>query len=427
MKTFDVQTVAIEAPADAVFAYVADPSRLPEWTHAFQTVANGRATLRTPRGAAEIGLEVRASLEHGTVDWLMTFPDGSVGRAHSRVVAAAPRRSVYSFVLLAPPVPLEQVEGALEEQGRTLAQELLAVARTPRASGRGGRTMSSGPHPSGETLEQLASRAVVGERAALEALVRRVQDPVYRLALRMLWHPEDARDATQEILIRIVTRLGTFRGESALLTWVYRVAANYLLTARKSRLEEQRLTFEAFGADLEEGLAEPSKSQMGAEEALLVEEVKIGCTLGMLACLDRPHRLAYVLGEILEMDHEEAARVLEITPAAFRKRLSRARRKIVAFTRARCGLIDPSNACRCRRRVSRAIALGRVDARHLLFAQDAARAQAFPEVVSEIRRLEILRRATALYRSHPDFSVPEDFTRRVRQLLEGSATGSDGT
>jgi RNA polymerase sigma factor (sigma-70 family) len=287
--------------------------------------------------------------------------------------------------------------------------------------------VNSGRDLSGDTLEQLASRAVGGDRPALEALVRRVQDPVYRLALRMLWHPEDARDATQEILIRIVTRLGSFRGESALLTWVYRVAANYLLTARRSRVEEQRLTFEAFGADLEEGLAEPAKGRMGAEEALLVEEVKIGCTLGMLACLDRPHRLAYVLGEILEMDHEEAARVLETTPAAFRKRLSRARGQIVAFTRARCGLVDRSNACRCRRRVPRAIALGRVDPRRLLFARDAARAQAFPEVLSEIRRLEILRRAAALYRSHPDFSAPEDFTRRVRQLLEGSATRSAGT
>jgi uncharacterized protein YndB with AHSA1/START domain len=124
MKTFDVQTVAIEAPADAVFDYLADPQRLPEWAHAFRTVANGRATLQTPRGAAEIGLEVRASREHGTVDWVMTFPDGSIGRAHSRVVAAAPGRCLYSFMLLAPPVPLEQVEGALEEQARTLAQEL---------------------------------------------------------------------------------------------------------------------------------------------------------------------------------------------------------------------------------------------------------------------------------------------------------------
>jgi uncharacterized protein YndB with AHSA1/START domain len=124
MKIFDVQSIAIEAPAEAVFTYVADPRRLPEWTHAFRAVANGRATLQTPRGTVEIGLDVRAVREQGTVDWAMTFPDGSVGRAHSRVVPAAPGSCIYTFVLLAPPVPLEQVEGALEEQSRSLTQEL---------------------------------------------------------------------------------------------------------------------------------------------------------------------------------------------------------------------------------------------------------------------------------------------------------------
>jgi RNA polymerase sigma factor (sigma-70 family) len=280
--------------------------------------------------------------------------------------------------------------------------------------------MKSEPGSSGDTLEQLASRAVGGDRPALETLVRRIQDSVYRLALRMLWHPEDARDATQEILIRVVTRLGSFRGESALLTWVYRVAANYLLTTRKSRLEEQKLTFHALSADLEEGLAEPVSTQAGPEETLLLEEVKIGCTLAMLSCLDRPGRLAYVLGEILEMEHEEAAVVLEISPAAFRKRLSRARREIVTFTRARCGLVEPRNACRCRRRVTRAVELGRLDPQRLLFARDSARAQAFPEVLAEIRRLDSLRRAAALYRSHPDLAAPEDFASRVRQLLDSA-------
>jgi RNA polymerase sigma factor (sigma-70 family) len=146
----------------------------------------------------------------------------------------------------------------------------------------------------------------------------------------MLWHPEDAQDATQEILIRIVTHLGTFRGESGFITWAYRVAANYLLTARKGRIEAQGYTFARFGEELEEGLSDelPSGEQR-TEQSLLLEEVKIGCTLGMLSCLDRPHRLAYILGEILEMDGEEAAGILEIEPATFRKRLCEPTRPVV--------------------------------------------------------------------------------------------------
>jgi hypothetical protein len=69
MRDFDVQTVEIEAPFDVAFRYLADPVKLPEWTHAFRAVSNGRATLATPRGAVDVGLEVRASHEAGTVDW----------------------------------------------------------------------------------------------------------------------------------------------------------------------------------------------------------------------------------------------------------------------------------------------------------------------------------------------------------------------
>jgi len=144
----------------------------------------------------------------------------------------------------------------------------------------------------------------------------------------------------------------------------------------------------------------------------------------MLTCLDRPHRLAYILGEILEMEGEEAARVLAIRPAAFRKRLSRAREAIVAFTRAKCGLVSPERPCRCRRRVGHAVRLGRVDPRRLLFATDAARAQRFPEVLAEIRRLEDIRRAAALFRSHPRFAPPADFAAQIRKLVDVPPGGS---
>lgn len=273
-----------------------------------------------------------------------------------------------------------------------------------------------------ETLEDLVGKARDGDRESLERLVAAIQDRIYGLALRMLWHREDARDATQEILVRIVTRLGTFRGASSFMTWAHRVAANYLLSARKSRLEQQGYTFRRFGDELDEGLSDEPPPSGTAETALLLEEVKIGCTLGMLACLDRPHRLAYILGEILEMDGDEAAHVLAIRPAAFRKRLSRAREAIVAFTRAKCGLVSPERPCHCRRRVAHALRLGRVQPNRLLFAADANDARRFPEVLREIRRLEEIRRAAALYRSHPLFAVPADFAAEIRRLVEADAS-----
>lgn len=278
------------------------------------------------------------------------------------------------------------------------------------------------------TLGPLVASARQGDAGALDELVRRIQDRVYGLALRMLWHPEDARDATQEILIRIVTHLGAFRGESAILTWVYRIACNYLKTVRRSRVEAQHLTFERFGQELDEGLADPSDAgPPAADESLLLEEVKLGCTYAMLLCLDRDHRLAYVLGEILELDGAEAARVLEVEPPTFRKRLSRARADLAGFMTAKCGLVNPTAACRCRRRVATAVRLGRVDPARLLFATNAAHARRFPEVLAEIRKLEALRRAAALYRSHATPSLPEGFAGRLRGLLTGEAGRPPGT
>lgn len=129
MKMFDVQGIDIKATYERAFPYIADPMHLPNWTNAFATVVNGRAMLRTPNGELEIGLVVKSSAEHGTVDWLMTFPDGSVATAFSRVMRLDSEYCVYTFVLTPPPVPLEQLEGALQAQSKTLAEELRNLKR----------------------------------------------------------------------------------------------------------------------------------------------------------------------------------------------------------------------------------------------------------------------------------------------------------
>ena len=124
MRTFDVQAVPLDCPTSEAFTFIAAPENLPRWTHAFAEVRPGKARMRTPTGEAEIALEVIASRAHGTVDWKMSFPDGTTGWAYSRVVPTGPRTCAYSFVLPTPPVPLEQLEGALEQQSEVLRDEL---------------------------------------------------------------------------------------------------------------------------------------------------------------------------------------------------------------------------------------------------------------------------------------------------------------
>lgn len=127
MRTFDVQGIEIEAPRVKVFEFVRDPNNLPRWTHAFAAVGDGRAQLKTPAGTANIALQVIADESAGTIDWRLEFPDGSLGLAQSRVTETVGGTSIYSFVLHAPPVPLEHLEGTLEAQRTTLRSELATL------------------------------------------------------------------------------------------------------------------------------------------------------------------------------------------------------------------------------------------------------------------------------------------------------------
>lgn len=271
--------------------------------------------------------------------------------------------------------------------------------------------MPTPPNSPHTNLEDWVSRAQAGDRDALEHVVRAVQDGVFHLAVRMLGSPEDARDAAQEILVRVVTKMGSFRGESSFRTWVYRLATNALLNTKKT-LQRQESRFEQLGAAIDAGVAAAGVAPLAPEDVALLDEAKQVCTQGMLLCLDRPHRVAFILGEILELAGDEAAAILEISPAAFRKRLSRARGDMDVFLRGRCGLADPANACRCSKLLPLGIASGMLDPAAPSFTR-------LPVVTMDRLRIDIerLRDASEVFRSLPSFASPDDFATRMRNTL----------
>lgn len=254
-------------------------------------------------------------------------------------------------------------------------------------------------------LETLARKALDGDREALDTLVRALQDDIYHLALRMLWNREDAEDATQEILVRIVTRLSQFGFRSQLKTWAYRLSVNYILDLKKSPIERLDLTFRRFADSLIEGIEPVSADE--TERSVLIDEVKVGCSLAMLQCLDRSHRIAFVLGDILELSGPEAAEILEIEPALFRKRLQLARESVHNFIRSHCGLVSDDAACRCHRRVSAAAS---ADTQPLNFA---SRATSFQEARALVRQVEDARSTLALYRTSEPRGSSVDFAQRL--------------
>lgn len=209
--------------------------------------------------------------------------------------------------------------------------------------------------------EELIDKAVEGDKEALEHLLSEMQDMIYNLSLRMLGTIPDAEDASQEILVRIMTNLSSFRKESSFQTWVYRVAVNYLLNYKKSMFAQRPLNFEFYGDDIahaqtdevEELVAEIDRKEMA-------EELKMSCTNVMLQCLDAQSRCIFIFGTMFKLDSRIAGEVLGMTPENYRQRLSRIRRKMADFLAHYCGLTK-SGMCSCEKRLNYAVSQGRIN------------------------------------------------------------------
>lgn len=266
-------------------------------------------------------------------------------------------------------------------------------------------------------LEQVKA-ARQGSRAALGAIVRAAERPIYNLAIRMLANRADAEDATQEILIKIITHLGSVREIEAAGAWALRVACRHLVQERKrSRIEALRLIFEGFAEDLQKGLAPVPETGLSAvETAMAIEEVKIGCTLAMLTCLTRELRIAYLLGDVFELTDTEAVSVLEITASAYRQRLRRARAAVTAFVGASCGIVSEAAACSCVRRVAPALSCGRVTRGRSDFGLESTNRADLAGLRQRVGKYEQGRAAATLLRSNPDF--PTRIGDLVLVLLE---------
>ena len=264
----------------------------------------------------------------------------------------------------------------------------------------------------------LVEQAKNGDRAALEKLVLRHQAWIYNIAVRMVFQPHDAEEVTQEVLVKGITKLSTFKGDSTFRTWLYRIAANHVLNMKRRSVETQ--TFSTYGAAIDRtpDLDLPDPKSVPVELPLLVEEAKIGCTMGMLLCLDRKQRLIFTLGEILGASDTVGGEVLEMTPDNFRQCLSRARRDLYSFMNNQCGLVNTNNPCRCPKKTKGFIEAGHVDPHQLLFVRQHV--EQVKDVAAEtVREFEdvVDRQYAAIYRDHP-FLKPADQAGWLRRMLE---------
>jgi RNA polymerase sigma factor (sigma-70 family) len=264
---------------------------------------------------------------------------------------------------------------------------------------------------------ELVLRAQEGDRGALERLLGRHQIWIYNLMLRMICHPHDAEDATQDVLILVVRKLGSFEGRSSFRTWLYRMVVNHALNYRRRGRRQWTFTDYAELLAHTPELDFPDTAALGVDAQLLVEEAEIGCTTGMLLCLDPGQRLVYILGEIFTVGDAVAGELLEISPANFRQRLHRARRDLHSFMHDKCGLVNVANPCRCSKKTQGFIDAGYVDPGRLVFARDhlARVKDVAPRAHSEL--VDLAEAYAGVHRKHP-FQRSPNFVAALKELLD---------
>lgn len=265
-------------------------------------------------------------------------------------------------------------------------------------------------------MEKLVKEAVKGNKISLGKVIAVIQDNIYYLSLRMLANPDDAQDATQDILIKVITNLSAFRFESQFNTWIYRIASNHLISANKFSNRDLGLTFELYKADLEHDLQEPAELESNPDYQVLLNELRISCTMAMLLCLNPHHRMAYILGDILELEHQEASNALSISKVNFRKQLSRARTKIIQFTNKNCGLVNSCSKCSCERKLSGSIKQQRVNPGEIKFG--TKNDYSFNEIKGILQETQNNLKTVVLQKSVTPSKCPKELSITIESLVD---------
>ena len=258
---------------------------------------------------------------------------------------------------------------------------------------------------------ELVEKACKGNKQALTEIIEQTSDTIYNLSLRMLLFKEDAEDATQEILIKIITHLNSFKGESAFETWVYRIATNYLITLKSKNTENFKLSFDQYANMLDTGQSNVvSYTKNEGELKLLEEEVKISCTNGMLLCLNSLERVVYILGDIIGIQSNDATQILEVKAENFRKILSRSRIKIRNFMNQKCGIINENNSCRCSKKIDFLINQKLVNPNSYQFANQ----EKSLNLIATIGKID---KSLSLFRETPNYKFPKNRVTEITNLI----------
>lgn len=205
--------------------------------------------------------------------------------------------------------------------------------------------MKPGDHdPSGQASGQapddvLLDAAQAGDTAALEALLLRHQDRVYRFGMKLCRNPDDAQDVLQDTLLTMARSIRDFQGRSSLATWLYTVARSFCIKKRrKSKFapaHEDSLELAAGGSDIQDPGRPPDETLAGKEVEAALERA--------IRSLEPEQREVLLLRDVEGLSAAEVAEVLDLSVAATKSRLHRARLRVRELVAPMLGIDGPAS------------------------------------------------------------------------------------
>ena len=214
----------------------------------------------------------------------------------------------------------------------------------------------------------LVKEAQDGSQKALEKLVKLHQRFIYNVALKFVRDPNAAADLSQEVLIKMITKLAQFKAKSSFRTWLYKIVVTHFVNSKRRKSEQQVKSFDEYGVFLDN--AYTTEEMTGEEEEQhqnKIVNIRTRCMTSMLLCLDRQQRIIFILGSIFNIKSNVAAKLLDITAENFRQQLSRAKADLFQFMDNKCGLINPNNPCRCSKKTKGFMKEGLIDEQAIQF------------------------------------------------------------
>lgn len=263
------------------------------------------------------------------------------------------------------------------------------------------------PKYQGHQDHALIQGALQGDRHALEQLIQLHEPFIYNVAWKYTNDPEEARDLTQEVLIKVITKLASFQGKSSFRTWVYRIVVNQFLSTKRRPMEDRWENFEDFADELNSIPSPELTLEEEQEQVLRTKTARNRCMSGMLMCLTREQRLIYLLGDVFSIDHTIGAEIFNVSKDNYRKKLSRTRKEFHAFMNQQCGLVKKENPCRCSKKAKAMEAAGKMRTDVKLFdPQYSATIAKYAESVADEVADIVDRKYLEFFQNHP---TKEDF------------------